>query len=275
LNHFHETMFNGFDFDNTMLRIASMNMLLHGVENPNIVYKDSLSEDHSAEEERYTLILANPPFAGSLDHESCANDLLQIVKTKKTELLFVALFLRLLKPGGRAGIVVPDGVLFGSSNAHRNLRRNLVDNHKLEAVISMPPGVFKPYSGVSTAVLIFTKTNAGGTSNVWFYDMQADGFSLDDKRLQLNGAEHENNNIPDVVERWRNLSDELSRPRTDQSFFVPVKEIEDANYDLSISRFKQKVHEAVSFEPPEQLLAQIRLLETHISEKLDELGALL
>src|SRR5215471_7504668 len=183
--HFHHGMFHGFDFDNTMLRIGSMNMLLHGVENPDIRYRDSLAQDHAGEEEKYTLVLANPPFAGSLDYENTAKDLLQIVKTKKTELLFLALFLRLLKPGGRAAVIVPDGVLFGSSSAHKTLRKILVEEQKLDAVISFPSGVFKPYAGVSTAILLFTKTNSGGTDRVWFYDVEADGWSLDDKRTPL------------------------------------------------------------------------------------------
>src|SRR5713226_2867445 len=183
--HFHHRMFHGFDFDNTMLRIGSMNMLLHGVENPDIRHRDSLAQDHAADEEGYTLVLANPPFAGSLDYENTAKDLLQIVKTKKTELLFLALFLRLLKPGGRAGVIVPDGVLFGSSNAHKALRKILVEEQKLDAVISLPGGVFKPYAGVSTAILLFTKTNSGGTDHVWFYDVDADGWSLDDRRAAL------------------------------------------------------------------------------------------
>ena len=173
--HFHGEMFHGFDFDSTMLRIGSMNMLLHGVENPAITYRDSFAQDHAGEEEKYTLVLANPPFAGSLDYENTAKDLLQIVRTKKTELLFLALFLRLLKPGGRAAVIVPDGVLFGSSRAHKELRRMLVEDQKLDAVIKLPGGVFKPYAGVSTAILLFTKTNSGGTDTVWFYDVEADG----------------------------------------------------------------------------------------------------
>lgn len=217
--HFHHGMFHGYDFDNTMLRIGSMNMLLHGVENPDIRYQDSLAEDHAGDEEKYSLILANPPFAGSLDYENTAKDLLAIVKTKKTELLFLALFLRLLKPGGRAAIIVPDGVLFGSSKAHKQLRQMLVEDQKLDAVISLPSGAFKPYAGVSTAILIFTKTNSGGTDNVWFYDMKADGWSLDDKRQPmlteeklgvtpaqaLTEAEHAKNNLPDVLTRWLRL----------------------------------------------------------------------
>lgn len=183
--HFHQNMFHGFDFDHIMLRIGSMNMLLHGVENPDIRYRDSLAQDYSSDEEAYTLVLANPPFAGSLDYESTSKELLKVVKTKKTELLFVALFMRLLKPGGRAAVIVPDGVLFGSSKAHKELRRMLVEEQKLDAVVSLPGGVFKPYAGVSTAILLFTKTNSGGTDHVWFYDMQADGWSLDDKRSPL------------------------------------------------------------------------------------------
>ncbi|MBW4642996.1 MAG: N-6 DNA methylase [Goleter apudmare HA4340-LM2] len=212
-------MFHGFDFDNTMLRIGSMNMLLHGVENPVVRYKDSLAEEHSGDEEAYTLVLANPPFAGSLDYENTAKDLQAIVKTKKTELLFVALFLRLLKPGGRAAVIVPDGVLFGSSKAHKELRRLLVEEQKLDAVISLPGGVFKPYAGVSTAILLFTKTNSGGTDFVWFYDVDADGLSLDDKRAplladeklgavptaKLTAEEHNKNNLPDVLTRWLRL----------------------------------------------------------------------
>ena len=225
--HFHHDLFHGFDFDNTMLRIGSMNMLLHGVENPDIRYRDSLAQDHAGEEEKYTLVLANPPFAGSLDYENCAKDLLQIVKTKKTELLFLALFLRLLKPGGRAAVIVPDGVLFGSSNAHKTLRKILVEEQKLDAVISLPGGVFKPYAGVSTAILLFTKTNSGGTDHVWFYDVDADGMSLDDKRTELlppeklgpvpkvalTADEHAKNNLPDILARW----DDSRRPNRDPS----------------------------------------------------------
>src|SRR5206468_1760608 len=230
--HFHHHMFHGFDFDNTMLRIGSMNMLLHGVENPDIRYRDSLAQDHAGEEEKYTLVMANPPFAGSLDYENCAKDLQQIVKTKKTELLFLALFLRLLKPGGRAAVIVPDGVLFGSSKAHQQLRRMLVEDHKLDGVVSLPSGAFKPYAGVSTAILLFTKTNSGGTDNVWFYDMHADGWSLDDKRQPLldaellgvdparplSEAEHAKNNLPDALARWTERArSERQRPRTAQS----------------------------------------------------------
>jgi type I restriction enzyme M protein len=262
--HFNERLFNGYDFDNTMLRIGSMNMLLHGVDNPHIRYKDSLSEEHAGDEESYTLVLANPPFAGSLDYENTAKDLLQIVKTKKTELLFIALFLRLLKAGGRAAVIVPDGVLFGSSKAHRALREMLVEYQKLEAVISMPAGVFKPYAGVSTAVLMFTKTNSGGTDAVWFYDMQADGFSLDDKRTELDHSKHQNDNIPDIVRRWNDLAQERDRPRTAQSFLVSKADIAASNYDLSINRYKEVVHREVSHDPPLAILHELNVLESEI-----------
>src|SRR5688572_15503772 len=238
--HFHRDTFHGFDFDNTMLRIGSMNMLLHGVESPDIRYRDSLAQDHAGEEEKYTLVLANPPFAGSLDYENTAKDLLQIVKTKKTELLFLALFLRLLKPGGRVAVIVPEGVLFGSSKAHKELRRILVEEQKLDAVVSLPGGVFKPYAGVSTAILLFTKTNSGGTDRVWFYDIEADGWSLDDKRTALlpedklgtaprtalKAEEHAKNNLPDVLARWNQRDGkERKRARTEQSFCVAKKNI--------------------------------------------------
>lgn len=249
--HFHEKLFNAFDFDSTMLRIGSMNMLLHGVEKPNVVYRDSLAQEHGGEEERYTLVLANPPFAGSLDFESCAKDLLQVVKTKKTELLFLALIIRLLKPGGRAAVIVPDGVLFGSSTAHKTLRKMIVEDQKLDGIISMPGGVFKPYAGVSTAILLFTKTNSGGTDHVWFYDMQADGKSLDDKRtdllppekqgpkptVKLTKEDHAKNNMPDILERWNKRDkSELKNARTAQSFCVPKSDIVEQDYDLSINR---------------------------------------
>jgi type I restriction enzyme M protein len=273
--HFNETLFNGFDFDSTMLRIGSMNMLLHGIENPDIRYKDSLAEEHAGEEERYTLILANPPFAGSLDYESVAKDLQRIVKTKKTELLFLALFLRLLKPGGRAAVIVPDGVLFGSSTAHKSLRTKLVEEQKLDAIISMPSGVFKPYAGVSTAVLLFTKTNSGGTDEVWFYDMLADGFSLDDKRTPLDGSKHENNNVPDILNRWRNHDGERERPRAAQSFFVSKGDIAASNYDLSINRYKEVMHNEETLEPPHVILRELNELENEIQKNMRELEMLL
>ena len=288
--HFHHGMFHGYDFDNTMLRIGSMNMLLHGVENPDIRYRDSLAQDHAADEEAYTLVLANPPFAGSLDYENTAKDLLQIVKTKKTELLFLALFLRLLKPGGRAAVIVPDGVLFGSSKAHKELRRILVEEQKLDGVVSLPGGVFKPYAGVSTAILLFTKTNSGGTDFVWFYDVDADGWSLDDKRTPLlsddklgpvpavrpTEEEHAKNNLPDVLDRWAvRDSRERGRPRTAQSFCVPKADIVAQGYDLSLNRYKEVVHEVVEHRSPKEILAELRGIEEEIQRGMKELEEML
>ena len=288
--HFHHGMFHGYDFDNTMLRIGSMNMALHGVDNPDIRYKDSLAQDHAGDEEKYSLILANPPFAGSLDYENTAKDLLAIVKTKKTELLFLALFLRLLKPGGRAAVIVPDGVLFSSSKAHKELRRMIVEEQKLDAVISLPSGVFRPYAGVSCAILVFTKTNSGGTDHVWFYDMQADGWSLDDKRqpllseeklgvspaLALTEADHAKNNLPDVLTRWpQRDAAERQRSRTDQSFCVPKADIAAQGYDLSINRYKEVVHEAVDLLPPKEILAKLAALEAEIQEGMKALEGML
>ena len=288
--HFHHGLFHGFDFDNTMLRIGSMNMLLHGVENPDIHYRDSLAQDHQGEDEKYTLVLANPPFAGSLDYENTAKDLLQTVKTKKTELLFLALFLRLLKPGGRAAVIVPDGVLFGSTKAHKELRRILVEDQKLDAVVSLPGGAFKPYAGVSTAILLFTKTNSGGTDSVWFYDVQADGWSLDDKRTPLlaeeklgpapgtalTEEEHPSNNLPDVLARWaERAASEREQPRTAQSFCVPKAEIADNGYDLSLNRYKEVVYEAAEHRPPMEILAELTRLEKDIQREMKELEAML
>lgn len=268
---FNEDTFHGFDFDNTMLRIGSMNMLLHGVENPDIRYKDSLAQADEDDAEKYSLILANPPFAGSLDYESTAKDLQQIVKTKKTELLFLALFLRMLQIGGRAAVIVPDGVLFGSSKAHKTLRKILVEDQKLDAVISMPSGVFKPYAGVSTAILVFTKTNSGGTDNVWFYDMQADGFTLDDKR----NPQSDKNDLPDILVRWNNREAESERARTDQSFFVPTSEIENNDYDLSLNRYKEIEYEAVEYDPPRIILERLGKLEEEIIQGRQELERML
>ncbi len=289
-DHFHQRMFHGYDFDPTMLRIGSMNMLLHGVERPDIRYRDSLAQDHAGDEEKFTLVLANPPFAGSLDYENTAKDLLQIVKTKKTELLFLALFLRLLKPGGRAAVIVPDGVLFGSSNAHKELRRALVEEQKLEAVVSLPGGVFKPYAGVSTAILFFTKTNSGGTGQVWFYDVDADGWSLDDKRTPLlpeeklgpaprralSDGEHARNNLPDLLARWAQRSgSEGQRPRTAQSFCVPKTDIAAQGYDLSLNRYKEVVHEAVEHRAPREILKELKRLEEEIQQGMGELEDLI
>ncbi|MEY4908831.1 MAG: hypothetical protein RL260_2549 [Pseudomonadota bacterium] len=288
--HFHHGMFHGYDFDNTMLRIGSMNMALHGVDNPDIRYKDSLAQDHAGDEEAYSLILANPPFAGSLDYENTAQDLLDIVKTKKTELLFLALFLRLLKPGGRAAVIVPDGVLFGSSKAHKELRQLLVEGHKLDGVVSLPSGVFKPYAGVSTAILFFTRTDSGGTDQVWFYDMRADGWSLDDKRqpllaedrlgtapaAPLTEAEHAKNNLPDVLTRWaQREGTERARPRTAQSFCVPKADIAAQGYDLSINRYKEVVHAAVTHDTPKEILARLTNLESEIQKGMTELLGML
>ncbi len=288
--HFHHAMFHGFDFDNTMLRIGSMNMLLHGVESPDIRYRDSLAQEHGGEEEKYTLVLANPPFAGSLDYENTAKDLLQIVRTKKTELLFLALFLRLLKPGGRAAVIVPDGVLFGSSKAHKELRRILVEDQKLDAVVSLPGGVFKPYAGVSTAILFFTKTNSGGTDHVWFYDLQADGWSLDDKRTPLLSEErlgvvprtalgvdeHAKNNLPDVLARWAERDgSERERRRTAQSFCVPKGDIVAQGYDLSLNRYKEVVHDVVEHRAPKEILAELAKLEAEIQRGMKELERML
>ena len=267
--HFNNTMFYGNDMDRTMLRIGAMNMLLHGVENPNISYRDSLSEQNT-DEEKYSLVLANPPFKGSLDYEAVSADLLKITKTKKTELLFLALFLRILKKGGRAAVIVPDGVLFGSSNAHKQIRKEIIDNNKLDAVISMPSGVFKPYAGVSTAILIFTKTGSGGTDKVWFYDMKADGLSLDDKRQPI--AE---NDIPDIIARYNNLEAENDRKRTEQSFFVPVEDIIANEYDLSINKYKEVVYEAVQYESTEVIMGKIEALEKEIQAEMVELKKLL
>lgn len=273
-DHYNFNMFNGFDTDSTMLRIGAMNLILHGIEDPNISQLDSLSKTN-IEEEAYTLCLANPPFKGTLDYEEVNPDLLTKTKTKKTELLFLALMVRLLEIGGRCAVIVPDGVLFGSSKAHKDIRKELVDNQKLEAVISMPSGVFKPYAGVSTAILIFTKTNNGGTDDVWFYDMQADGYSLDDKRTLLDQEKHEENNIPDIVYRFQNLDKELDRKRTEQSFFVPVGEIINNSYDLSINRYKEIVYEEIEYETPEKIIDDIKNLEQEILQGLNDLEAML
>lgn len=268
-NHFNNDMFYGNDMDRTMLRIGAMNMLLHGVDNPNISYRDSLSEQNT-DIEKYTLVLANPPFKGSLDYEAVSADLLKVTKTKKTELLFLALFLRILKKGGRAAVIVPDGVLFGSSKAHKEIRKEILDNNKLDAVISMPSGVFKPYAGVSTAILIFTKTGSGGTDQVWFYDMKADGHSLDDKRQEIS-----ENDIPDIIERFSNLDEEKDRKRTEQSFFVQLEEIVANDYDLSINKYKEVVYEKVEYEPTDVIMRRIDVLETEIQTEMAELKRLL
>ena len=265
--HFRGSMFHGFDTDSTMLRIGAMNLMLHGVEEPDVAYRDSLSSSNN-DTEKYTLCLANPPFAGSVDSEDINKSLLAITNTKKTELLFVSLFVRMLQTGGRCASIVPDGVLFGNSNAHVALRKELVDNHTLRAVISMPSGVFQPYSGVSTAILIFTKTGAGGTDKVWFYDMQADGYSLDQKRTEV-----EENDIPDVVARFNNLKAEEERTRKDKSFLVPVDEIRNNDYVLSINKYKEVEREKVEYEPTEVIMARIGQLENEIAAAFNDLKA--
>ena len=268
-DHYMNHMFHGFDMDRTMLRIGAMNMMTHGIDNPFIEYRDSLS-DQNPDRDKYSLILANPPFKGSLDADIVATDLLKICKTKKTELLFLALFLKMLKVGGRCACIVPDGVLFGSSKAHKDIRREIVENNRLEAVISMPSGVFKPYAGVSTAVLVFTKTGHGGTDQVWFYDMKADGFSLDDKRSAV-----KENDIPDIVKRFHDLEGERDRKRTEQSFLVPKQEIVDNGYDLSINKYKQVEYKPVEHPPTSEILAELKELEQEINRGLEELEGMI
>ena len=258
--HFNNNMFYGFDMDRTMLRIGAMNMMLHGVDNPNIEYKDSLSEVNT-DKDKFSLVLANPPFKGSLDYEQVSADLLKVTKTKKTELLFLALFLRILKMGGRCASIVPDGVLFGSTGGHKSIRKEIVENHKLEAIISMPSGVFKPYAGVSTAIMIFTKTGTGGTDKVWFYDMKADGYSLDDKRNPV-----EDNDINDIVERFSNLDNEVNRKRTEKSFFVPVEDI---------NKYKEIEYEEVKYDSPQEIMLRIRELEMDITAGIEELAEMI
>lgn len=267
--HYDSGMFTGYDMDRTMLRIGAMNMMTHGIANPHIEYKDSLS-DQNTDTGKYTKILANPPFKGSLDYDIVSTDLLKMTKTKKTELLFLALFLRMLKNGGRCASIVPDGVLFGSSTAHKDIRREIVENHRLEAIISMPSGVFKPYAGVSTAVIVFTKTGAGGTDKVWFYDMQSDGYSLDDKRTVLGSSD-----IPDIVARFHALKEEESRARTEQSFLVPKAEIVGNDYDLSINKYKQSAYVEEEYPHPLEIMTEINELEMEITAGLAELEAVL
>lgn len=267
--HYMNEMFYGYDMDRTMLRIGAMNMMTHGISNPFIEYRDSLS-DQNADKAKYSLILANPPFKGSLDAEIVSTDLLKVCKTKKTELLFLALFLRMLKVGGRCACIVPDGVLFGSSTAHKAIRREIIENNRLQAVVSMPSGVFKPYAGVSTAVLVFTKTGHGGTDKVWFYDMKADGFSLDDKRTPV-----QDNDIDDIVERFHNLDKETERKRTDQSFFVDKQEIVDNDYDLSINKYKQVEYVREEYPAPQEIIQSLQELEQEIDKGLAELSVML
>lgn len=266
---YNNEMFTGYDTDNTMLRIGAMNMMLHQVEAPNIDGRDSLS-DQNHDADRYSLILANPPFTGSLDKETVSKTLKVMVNSNKTELLFLALFVRMLQTGGRCASIVPDGVLFGSSNAHKAIRKELVDNHRLQAVISMPSGVFKPYAGVSTAILIFTKTGAGGTDKVWFYDMHADGFSLNDQRNPI-----EQNDIPDIIARFHNPNGEADRTRRDQSFFVPVEEIRENDYDLTINKYKEVERVKVEYEAPDVIMSRVLTRQTSITEKLNHINYLM
>ena len=268
-DHYNNHMFFGYDMDRTMLRVSAMNMMTHGVDNPNIDYRDSLS-DRNTDTGKYLIILANPPFKGSLDADTVSADLLKVCKTKKTELLFLALFLRMLKVGGRCACIVPDGVLFGSSTAHKAIRKELIENNRLEAVISMPSGVFKPYAGVSTAILIFTKTGHGGTDKVWFYDMQSDGYSLDDKRTSVN-----ENDIPDIIARFGNLEAEKDRARTEKSFFVPKDEIISNDYDLSVNKYKKTEYVAVEYPSSQEIMTNLRELEIEIGSAMDELEKLL
>ncbi len=284
-DHFNRSMFNGYDFDNTMLRIGNMNMLLHGVENPNINYRDSLSQDFPIEEEKYSLILANPPFAGSIDVDNVSKKLLSIVSTKNTELLFLSLFLKLLKPGGRASIIVPEGVLFKSNESNKKLRKILIEEHKLEAIIRLPSGTFKPYTGVTTAIILFTKTNSGGTEDIWFYNVEADGWSLDDHRkelletdklgsnpkIKLSDKEHLKNNLPDIIHRWNNRAKEKKRERNEQSFTVPKREILDNNYDLSFNKYNQILYQKSNLLPPKEIIKEIKKLENDILKDINNL----
>lgn len=267
--HFSGPMFTGFDTDRTMLRISAMNLMLHSISCPEIDYKDSVSKQNQISA-KFTICLANPPFKGTIDAESIHDNLKAVTNTKKTELLFLALFLRMLQKGGQCACIVPDGVLFGSSGAHKAIRKELVENHQLRAVISMPSGVFKPYAGVSTAVLVFTKTGAGGTDNVWFYDMKADGFSLDDKRTEI-----ADNDIPDIIERFHSLENEAARERTEQSFLVPKQEIVDNGYDLSINKYKKTEYVPVEYPPTSEIFAQLHALESEIQKGLGELEELI
>jgi type I restriction enzyme M protein len=289
--HFNHSMFHGFDFDNTMLRIASMNMLLHEVEQPDIRYRDSLRDNPDDDADRYTLVLANPPFSGSLDYEVMAKDLQQVVKTKQTELLFLALFLRLLQAGGRAAVIVPDGVLSSNaSKAHKDMRKLLVEGHQLEAVVKLPSGVFKPYTNTSTAILFFSKTNSGGTDYVWFYDLTADGFSLDDRRIPLlpedklgstpvvvlDEADYDKNNLPDVLARWaRRNGSERDRPRTEQSFCVPREDIAAAGYILNINNYREAVHLEVEHRSPAAILDDLERIEGEIQQGMSDLKRML
>ncbi|GAB3481620.1 type I restriction-modification system subunit M [Marinomonas epiphytica] len=299
--HISDDMFWGFDFDTTMLRVSSMNMMLHGVNGSNVVYQDTLNKSirenfPKQEENFFDVVLANPPFKGSLDETNTNPELLSMVKTKKTELLFVAHILRSLKLGGRAAVIVPDGVLFGSSKAHQQLRKELVENNQLEGIISLPSGVFKPYAGVSTAILLFTK--GGSTERVWFYDLQADGYSLDDKRTPLKGEG--SNDLPDAIAQWKayrqlvesnfdfsQFGDDVQgyvnpenaaayfQDKTQKAFVVDATDIASNKYDLSINRYKEVVYEEEVYEDPKVILGKLMALENEIMADLKELEGLL
>ena len=264
MEHYKTHMFHGFDTDTTMLRIGAMNLMLHGVDAPDVKWQDSLSPENE-DTDCYDLILANPPFAGSIDGGNIAKSLLAVTNTKKTELLFLALFVRMLRIGGSCASIVPDGVLFGASTAHMAIRKEIVDNQHLKAVISMPSGVFLPYSGVSTAILLFSKTNAGGTDKVWFYDMKADGLSLDQKRNPV-----DENDIPDVIARYANLAVEDDRSRQDQSFLVPVEEIRKNGYILSLNKYREVKVEKVKYDPSDVLLKKLDDYQDEITAALKE-----
>jgi type I restriction enzyme M protein len=273
-DHIQGDMMHGFDFDSTMLRIAAMNLLLHGIEHPAISYQDTLGSNFSEKfpqdsHNRFDVILANPPFKGTLDLDNIDPALKSKVKTKKSELLFVVLIMQMLKMGGRAAVIVPDGVLFGSSQAHVGVRKLLVDDNQLEAVISLPAGVFKPYAGVSTAILVFTK--GGRTDEVWFYDVQADGFSLDDKRT----PQPDKNDLPDMVAHWNDRDPEKESDRTAKHFFVPVDDIRKNKYDLSLNRYKETKYEEATYDPPKDILRRMRELENDILKDIDELEGML
>ncbi|NQY22506.1 MAG: SAM-dependent DNA methyltransferase [Campylobacteraceae bacterium] len=265
-----ENLFYGNDFDISMARIASMNMMLHNIQAAHILNNDALSKFDINEEEKYDLILANPPFKGSLDFDEVAKPILDVAKTKKTELLFISLILKSLKIGGKCAVIIPDGVLFGSTKAHKELRAEIVSNQQLDAIISMPSGVFKPYAGVSTAIMLFTKTNGHKNDNVWFYDMTNDGFTLNDNRDPCEGSD-----IPDILNRYENLKNEKDNKRTSKSFLVPIKEIEENDFDLSINRYKEIVYETVEYEKPQDILKEIKVINKKISKGIDELGDLI
>ncbi|MBU3916522.1 type I restriction-modification system subunit M [bacterium] len=275
--HINNNMFHGFDFDVTMLRIAAMNLLLHNVTSPDIHYQDTLSNSFpekfpNSSQDAFDVVLANPPFKGSLDDEDVHRSLLAIVKTRKTELLFIALILRMLKLGGRSATIVPQGVLFGSSKAHVDLRKTLIEENQLEAVISLPSGVFKPYAGVATAIILFTK--GGKTDQVWFYDVQADGYSLDDKRDKI-----DDNDLPDCLEQWQQrdpaTANSKKNDRTQKHFWVPSDEIRKNKYDLSLNRYKKEVYQEEEYEAPKVILGKLKTLESEIQKELEELEGML